>query len=373
MRETIKQSKRLLHSLASWYLALAPFVWRTLTLTRPFANLRLKQASSCDGLDEYFALEINGHPQWLRIRGRSPSNPIVLYLHGGPGGSQIPSFRHYQLGWEADFTIVHWEQRGAGKSYSRKLDPATVNLSQLVDDALVVIDYLRERFGRNDIILLGHSWGTLLAVHVLLKRSRGISVYVGLGQVAHQVKSERRMYDYTLEQARSEGNKIAVDQLSALKCYPVRNASPRKVALVRYWARNYGFLGSRPGDDGRNHTRLMTTPEYGLIDVYRFLRGSLVCAENVGQAMLTDPSIQPMELQKEFAVPMFLVSGRRDHFTPTDMADQYLQSLTAPEKGHVIFDDAGHYPNEDDPIRFLQTLHSIVDPYLQPGTRGANG
>jgi len=101
-----------------------------------------------------------------------------------------------------------------------------------------------------------------------------------------------------------------------------------------------------------------------LFDVYRFLKGSLVCATRLGKAAFTDSSIQPMALDKSFAVPMFLISGRRDHFTPTDMADQYLQSISAPAKQHIVFEDSGHYPNEDHPERFIETLTHLVKPHL---------
>ena len=369
MHKMMLKIKRIVSTIYAWSLALRPFVWGTLTLQRPLKNHRLRRATACAGLDEYFPLNINGHRQWLRIRGRSSSNPVLLYLHGGPGGSQIPSFRHYQLGWETEFTVVHWEQRGAGKSYSSTLDPTTVTLSQLVADALAVIDYLRKRFARDDIILLGHSWGTLLAIHVLRTRTEGISAYIGVGQVAHQVRSEQRMYDYALSQAHSKQNGDAVSQLSQLHGYPEVNNAPHKVALVRYWARTFGYMGSHEGDDGRNHTRLMSTPEYGLFDVYRFLRGSLVCAARVGNAMLTDLDIQPLNLDKDFDVPMYFFSGRRDHFTPVDLADQYCLEISAPIKKHVVFEHSGHYPQEDQPAEFLTAMMKHVKPHTDSSKR----
>jgi len=366
MQKLLKQIKRRYRTLHAWVKALSPFIWRTLTLKRSLTNRRLKRASQPEGeIDEYFSMSINGHRQWLRIRGDAASNPVILYLHGGPGSSQIPSYRSYQLSWETDYTVVHWEQRGAGKSYSSSLDPSTLTVPQLVDDALAVVDYLRNRFERNDIILLGHSWGTMLAIHLLRRRSDSIAAYVGVGQVAHLVKSERRMYQFALDKAISTGNEQAQIQLCALKNYPEFNSAPHQIARVRYWARNFGFLSSRPEDYGRNHKRLMTTPEYGLFDVYRFLKGSLVCAAHVGKALFTDSSIQPMALEKSFSVPMFLISGRRDHFTPTDMADEYLNSISAPAKKHIVFEDSGHYPNEDDPQRFVEVLSDLVKPHLK--------
>ena len=117
-------------------------------------------------------------------------------------------------------------------------------------------------------------------------------------------------------------------------------------------------------DEGRNHQRLMQTPEYGLLDVVRFLKGSLVSADTLGRALLQDPSIQPVALPAQFEIPVFFISGRRDHFTPTDLAAAFLASVDAPDKAHVVFEESGHYPHEDAPDRFLATLLRLVGPHL---------
>lgn len=348
----------------SWTKGLAPYVARTVTLRRVIDNRRIRESTRCSGLDEYFPLDINGHQQWLRIRGERQDAPVLLYLHGGPGGSQIPSYRHYQLDWERDFTIVHWEQRGTGKSYSRRLDLSTMTVAQLVDDALEVLRYLTDRFNRQDIVLLGHSWGSFLGLHVLQAQPKNVSAYVGVGQVSNQVESERRMYRFALDKALAENNQAAVDQLSRLEGYPEARSGPAAVASVRQWARHFGFLGSGPSDTGRTYLRLMDTPEYGLIDIYRFLKGTLVSSDTLGKVMLTDTAAQPTALARQFDVPIFLISGRRDHFTPTDLADAFLDSVSAPVKQHIIFEDSGHYPNEDEPERFISTLKELVGPYL---------
>jgi proline iminopeptidase len=289
----------------AWTKALAPYVARTITLQRPVANRKIRRASTCRGIDEYFPLDINGHWQWLRIRGERPDNPVILYLHGGPGGSQIPSYRHFQLGWERDFTIVHWEQRGAGKSYSRRLDFATMTLSQLVADALEVIRFLANRFECKDIVILGHSWGTFLGIHVLQQRPADVAAYIGVGQVANQIESERRMYQFVLNSAIADDNRTAIEQLGKLRGYPISPGSFTRVPLVRRWARHYRYLGSGASDTARTYARLMNTPEYGPADVYRFLKGTLVSFGTLGRVLLTQAESQPTALALRFDVPMF--------------------------------------------------------------------
>lgn len=365
MRNSILTATSTFRVLYGWSKALAPYVANTITGKRYLTNRKTRKSTSLVGVDEYFPLVINGHPQWLRIRGMNETNPIILYLHGGPGGSQIPSYRHYQLEWEQDFTIVHWEQRGAGKSFTVGLDFASMTIAQLVEDALEVISYLSERFSRRDIVLLGHSWGSFLGIHVLQTHPKNVSAYVGVGQVSNQVETEREMYKFALKQASASNNQTALQQLT-LGDYP----SPKRglhveIGIVRKWASFFGYLGSSSSDATRNRERLMGTPEYGLHDIYKYLKGTLVSSETLGRRFMTDESIQPTSLPLKLEVPIFLISGRRDHFTPTQPADNYLSSIEAPDKKHVIFENCGHYPNEDEPGRFINELVALVGPYLQ--------
>ncbi len=363
-KSTVASIRRSAQKARGWSKGLAPYVLRTISLQRPLANRRIRQSIARRAIDEYFAINVNGHDQWLRIRSEKAENPIILYLHGGPGGSQIPSYRHYQLGWERSFTIVHWEQRGAGKSYSSKLDLQSMTLPQLIADALTVIDYLSARFDRQDIILLGHSWGTLLGIHVLQEEPAAVSSYIGVGQVSNQIESEKRMYRFVLNKARAEKDSLTKQQLSRLHGYPLQNSAPANVALVRQLARHAGYLGSNSDDVARTYNRLMETPEYGLADIYRFLKGTLVSSATLARTMLTNPDSQPTALSLRFGIPVFFISGRRDHFTPADLADDYLESLEAPDKRHIIFEESGHYPNEDEPERFIQIVEDLTAPYL---------
>jgi pimeloyl-ACP methyl ester carboxylesterase len=350
--------------LFGWSKGLAPYVIKTVTLQRPVQNARLRRRTRCAGIDEYYALGVNGHDQWLRIRGESANNPVLLYLHGGPGGSQLPSYRCYQLGWEPHFTIVHWEQRGTGKSYSRYLDRSTMTLPQLISDGLFVIDHIAQRFGQRPILLLGHSWGSLLAAHILHRRPSMVAAYVGVGQIANQIASEQRMHEFALGKAVAEDNRRAIDQLN-IEGYPSNgHLLPGQIARVRFWARHYGYLGSGTADVAKTYTRLMSTPEYGLNDIYRFLKGTLVSTATLGRCLFADEAAQPVNLRSRLSVPVFLISGRRDHFTPATMAADYLASVSAPEKQHVVVADSGHYPHEDDPTEFLATLRRLVQPYL---------
>ena len=204
-----------------------PFVWATLNgrrgrqLRRINRETKIRDAS---GIDEFYPLDLNGARQWVRIRGRDVGNPILVYLHGGPGGSSLPLYRQGLLDWERHFTVVHWDQRGAGKSYSGSIDPASMTLAQLVDDALDVIQHVRNKLSKQKVCLLGHSWGTFLGIHTLLRSTASIGAYVGTGQVADMTKAERLGYEHALRHAREEGNDIALGELEAISPYPGESA-----------------------------------------------------------------------------------------------------------------------------------------------------
>ncbi len=349
-----------------WSERMAPYVLRSVTGQRWVRNHQIRHDLPSRLVDEDFSLSINGSRQWLRMRGTDRGNPVVLYLHGGPGGSQIPSYRHYQLRWEAHVNVVHWEQRGAGRSYNRSVATGSMTLAQLVQDALVVIEQVANYFGRQDIILLGHSWGSLLGLHVLAQRPKAVAAYVGVGQIGDMPTAEARAYEFALTAAQRARNAQALGELERITNYPYnRRELFWSVPVVRRWCTVFGYRGSREDDVALTYNRLMETPEYSLLHIYRFLQGTLLSFGTLGRRMLSDPSIQPLQLTAKVTVPCLFVSGARDHFTPSDFTENLYQQLHTPASAHQVFTDSGHYPNEDEPDRFLKCVAQSVNPFLQ--------
>jgi pimeloyl-ACP methyl ester carboxylesterase len=137
-------------------------------------------------IDKLEAIDINGTMQWILIRSSDALNPILLYLHGGPGHSLIP-FAHVATSQLTDrFTVVYWDQRGAGLSYEAGLPEGTLNVRQLVEDTVATTEYLRGRFGKEKIYLLGHSWGSTLGSLAVQEKPELFAAYVGVGQVVNQ-------------------------------------------------------------------------------------------------------------------------------------------------------------------------------------------
>ena len=164
-------------------------------------------------ISEKVRINVNGVEQGMFIKSKNEANPVLLYLHGG-----LPDYfltERYPTGLEDDFTMVWWEQRGSGLSYSADTPHETLNLEQMISDTLVVTDYLRERFKQDKIYLMGHSGGSFIGIYAAARAPERYHAYIGVAQMANQLKSEKLAYEYMLEQFRKNGNDEMVRKLEA--------------------------------------------------------------------------------------------------------------------------------------------------------------
>ena len=162
--------------------------------------------NSPHGINSLDSVRIGGIDQWIEVRGQNVNNPILLFIHGGPGIAFIPLAGAWQASWERDFTVVQWDQRGAGKTYAsndKELQRRTMNVPQMEQDTLDVVNYLRNRFRREKIFVLGHSWGSILGLWLAHEHPELIYAYVGVGQVINTRQNEEVGYRDTLQQARN--------------------------------------------------------------------------------------------------------------------------------------------------------------------------
>ena len=148
--------------------------------------------------------QIGGIQQGYFIRGEDERNPVILFLHGGPGSPELPMIKDTEL--EKHFTVCHWDQRGAGMTFSSDTDPASMTTEQFVEDTRQMTDSLRKWYGVEKIYLMGHSWGSYLGIKTIEKHPELYHAYIGIGQVCNQLESERLAYDYIVEQARKAGD-----------------------------------------------------------------------------------------------------------------------------------------------------------------------
>jgi len=315
-----------------------------------------------DGVQESFIATLGGARQYLSVRGAHRRNPILLFLHGGPAAPELPISWSFQRPWEDFFTVVEWDQRATGRSFELE-DPRTIGATltpdRYRDDAIELIELLRQHYGKHRIFLLGHSWGSALGLSVAIKRPDLLYAYVGMGQAIDFQQNETVGYGAVLEQARRAGNAQAVKELEALAPYPSPGAlDPAKTAVERKWSIYYGGLaaGRTDGDFYFHLGRL--SPEYGEADRKAWDAGS----ELTMARMWPKLAAISFEDVHALAVPVILFLGRHDTTTPPAIAAAWLARLAAPHKALVWFDDSAHLPMIEEPGRMLQALLREVRP-----------
>ena len=329
-----------------------------------------------NGIDVIESTEINGLKQWVKIRGNNKDNPVLLYLHGGPGSASMPFSYSMSSDWEKDFTIVHWDQRGTGKTRcsNPEYDPKTATFHDFYADTVAVINFLKDRLNKEKIIVLGHSWGTLLGTHLAKKNPELIHAYVGTGQMTNTIESETRGYEFALEQAQKHNDTEAVEKLKSIAPYPpnekVATAElQRKVSTQRKYLQKYG--GAVQGSYMEKiYEAFFKSPDYSICDWMGFIDTQL------GGTPYPHRDLTGMFLQKEaglanfdqdlgfdFSVPIFFFLGALDYQTSTTVATQYFDKITAPHKELVIFEKSGHAPPSTEEKKFVDNLVNLVRPY----------
>jgi pimeloyl-ACP methyl ester carboxylesterase len=314
------------------------------------------------GIEELFPLRINGSTQWLSVRGRDLNNPILLFLHGGPGSPTMPDAYTFQSPWEDYFTVVQWDQRGTGKTYASN-DPMaladTITVEQMTKDTEEVIRQLLARYGKSKLFLLGHSWGTVLGASVAQRHPEWLYAYVAVGQMVNTRKSEAEGYQFALARARAHNNEQAVKELEALAPYP--GAQPltlERVGAVRKWLMFYGGLTWGRQDFRYDANAWTLSPEYTDAELDQIGNGSLYSISH----LLPELDTLNYERTTTFRCPVFVFVGRHDYAVSHTLSAEWFAHLRAPQKKIEWFENSAHMMMQEEPGRFLYRLINDVRP-----------
>ncbi len=295
--------------------------------------------------------EIGGVQQWILIRGHDRTKPVLLFLHGGPGMPAMFLGHAFQRELERDFVVVHWDRRGAGKSFAAWSQETGVSVSQTLADTYELTQSLRARFGQQRIYLVGHSWGSYLGLLAAQAHPECYSAFIGMGQVAgtrDEVDALRRAF---LRQAAKEAGDSALQARAADVSREITEDDLFRCGGELYASRSFWPI-LRTG---------LAAPEYTLRDALNVKKG----ADLVGREMKYDVAPKPLEGEiHKIDVPVFFFLGRHDLNTPSELAAQYLDRLDAPLKRIVWFEKSAHFPFFEEPDRFhkemLQTAEAVA-------------
>jgi len=315
-----------------------------------------------NGIETLIKVDINGTQQWLSIRGRDRRNPILLLIHGGPASPNMPLAYSFQTPWEDDFTVVQWDQRGAGKTYGAN-DPAviapTLTIDQMTKDAEAVTQYLRVTYHKPEIFVLGHSWGTVLGVRLAQLHPDWLYAYIGVGQVVNMPRSEEYGYRFAVTQARAHGNAEALRQLAAIAPYPgASTLTMARIAVQRKWVSYYGGLAYGRTGFGFDADAESLSPDYSDRDLDNIGKGSVLSLQHfLGPLTSLD-----FTHTTRFGCPLFLFLGRHDETVSHEVAADWFATIEAPEKHLVWFEDSAHMVMQEQPGRFARHLVEDVRP-----------
>lgn len=318
----------------------------------------LHQIVTENGVQDTFVATLGGVKQVVNVRGADRTNPILIYVHGGPGAAEMPFAWAFQRPWEDFFTVVQWDQRGAGRSYLLN-DPAklapTMTLDRVRDDTIELIDLLRHKYGKRKVFLLGHSFGSVIGLSVAAKRPDMLYAYIGMGQYIDTNAGEKAGFDWTLDQARRDGNKQAIRELEALQPYPGGNTRIERVDAERKWANYYGALFWRHRDGDFYYRLARLSPDYTPVERMNYDKGS---AFSTGQLEKQLAGLSFMPLTR-LGCPVFMFMGRHDALTPPSIASAWLDHVSAPAKGRFWFENSAHMMMIEEPGRTLAALLRI--------------
>jgi proline iminopeptidase len=319
-----------------------------------------------NGLEDSFAAKIGGVDQWLTIRGKDRDNPVIILVHGGPGSAELAIGWTFQRGWEDYFTVVQWDQRGAGKTYAIN-DPDTViptlSADRMTDDVIEVVDLVRERLGKDKVILLGHSWGTIIGLRAAMERPDAIAAYVAHGQVINMQRNEEEGFRLAMDAAKADGNTEAVAALEALEPYP-GELTVERIGAQRTWSIHYGGLAAYRENAAPWFRAMRLSADYDDNVLKTYDAGSLASIT----ALM--PELRAVDLDgiTSSPVPVFLLHGRHDLTTPPSASMDWLDRLEAPVKANYWFEHSAHLAFMEEPGKVLMTLVTCVRPYATEAT-----
>lgn len=293
--------------------------------------------------------EINGTKHELMIRGYDKSNPVLIYVHGGPGAPEAPYLTKYQDILEKYFTVVNYDQRASGKSFHFFEDYTDLTAELLVEDLLDLTNYVSKRLGKEKVLLAGHSYGSYIAIQAAARAPEKYLAYIGIGQMAGIKTNNADSLAYCLEQAEKAGNTKDLQKLKELS-EKILNGD---ILMPAKYIRKYRG-SSRLIDYYRDYAMgFLFNPEYNLLDTIRYFYGMYVTMKAVQYEPLENPIA---DIVKELEIPCYFVMGQHDYMTSVHAAKDYFDILEADQKEFIVYEDSSHFPNFEEEERFAEWM-----------------
>lgn len=332
-----------------------------LLLSLLYISFRLvKRVAVNSILIDRVTVEVNGADQNLFIYGSDETNPVLLFVHGGPGLPESPLFLKYNRSLLDNYTLVFWEQRGSGFSYSPDLEIESITGDLIVEDLCEVSRYLTKRFSSEKVGLIGHSWGTIVGVQAVVREPDLFSAYIGISQKSSVAEAEAVIFRKTIALAESDGNRELVQQLREIAdssgSFNYNNKEDRiavRKASIGYGGGIYGESGY-----GKYLSPYLFSYEYGSASgMYRLIKGLLLSVD----ALLDDMNGADLTATVDsVGVPFYIIQGKHDLQTPHEESYRFFEKVRAPEKAFFTLENSAHNPLYEEPQRVGEIIDSLM-------------
>lgn len=318
-----------------------------------FIGTRINGRTPSGGINESMYVEINGTKQWISIYGEDIDNPVLLYLHGGPGSSTSAFDYAFTRKWADVYTVVTWDQRNCGKSCEKDGDSASLTYDLMMDDGLSVTQYLIDYLDVEKIALLGHSWGTYYGCNLVLAHPEYYSCYIGAGQLVDMYENEVAFQEAAAEWAGNEE-----EALELLKTLTPDRLTPSHFEAKNRLMEKYGYGMMRDGSDYSLPAAIIFNPYYSLADWIDYLSAD----PSVYMDFIVSDEFDRFSLtgRAEYTVPFYNINGDCDYQTNYQLAQNYFEEIDAPYKKLCMMEDTTHGLLESKSEAFSDILHEIA-------------
>ncbi|MGA7929843.1 MAG: alpha/beta hydrolase [Candidatus Sulfotelmatobacter sp.] len=319
-----------------------------------------------NGVERLQKVRIGGIDQWVSIRGADRRNPVLLYIHGGPGYVSIPMSWWFTHGLEEYFTVVQWDQRATGKTYLLT-DPATVaptlTPERMIADTEDMAAWARKELGKDKIFVLGHSWGSFLGLQLAERHPEWLYAYIGVCQLIDGPESERLGWRFAMDAARRDGNADAVRELESIAPYgaPGQTIPIKDILLERKWVGYYGGVMAYRHDNSADGDLSQLSPDYSDQEIGHLWDGNKFATPY----LLPEVVALDLTKTKKLSVPLILFEGRHDRNVNSEVAAAWFDTVQAPGKHLVWFEHSGHIPMTEEPGKFLLSLLLYARPIAE--------
>ncbi|PHS10314.1 MAG: hypothetical protein COA88_02395 [Kordia sp.] len=335
-------------------------IWGYLRLTKTYTDPITDQSGNVieNSIAFFDKIQLGGMDQQILIRGNNINNPVILFLHGGPGAPDMPMVRFFNGDLEKSFTMVTWDQRGCGKSYSEEAFDSNFTMDQFVSDAKELTDYLKKTLNKDKIYLIGHSWGSLIGMKLIEKHPQDFVEYLSISQVVDMAQSENYSYAFVKEQIEISGDQELKDAFSKIGV-PQKGKYPGGVAAMmkqRDLLLKLGGVLKKYTDYAPMIEAFQEVTETNYPDFMKLQDAFSTSTKHLWSEIVR---LNIMKTIPEVKVPVHFVYGKDDKIVNPSLIRLYKSELIAPKKTITEFENCAHFPQIEDNKRFNELIMTL--------------